>query len=95
MTCKPTNNLEILKNAGLKKTLFLPYFELIWGGGGWVWLHPGHVKLPLPDTEPALPAVGERILHRFPDYPGSPYNTFFENDLPIWLCQFLVAACRI
>ena len=80
---------------GLKR----PYSSLILnsfgGGGSWVWLHPGHVKLPLPDTEPALPAVGERILHRFPDYPGSPYNTFFENDLPIWLCQFLVAACRI
>ena len=65
------------------------------GRGSGVWLHRGHVKLPLPDIEPALPAVGERILNRFPDYPGSPYNTFFENDLPIWLCQFLVVARRI
>lgn len=95
MTCKPTNNLEILQNAGLEKTLFLPYFERIFFGGGGVWLHRGHVKHPLPDIEPALPAVGEPILNRFLDYPGSPYNTFFSRLLPIWLCQFLVVACRI
>lgn len=81
---------------GLKRPFSSLILNAFWGGvGGGVWLHRGHVKLPLPDTEPALPAVGERILHRFPDYPGSPYYTCFENDLPIWLCQFLVAACRI